>query len=649
MNILNFRFGTPVNAMLAVAATLAALGGCGGGGGASDGGGTVTPPPPVLPGSAGKIVDGYLIGATVCLDLNDDRIFQASEPCVVTGADGSFAFPGQGLHMVRSVGGVDNSTNTPFIGELRAPAGATVITPLTTLVVADVESRLPTPVANTVSALAADAVTTAETAVKSNLGISASVALSTTDPVKAAKDNPNDAIAAKLVQQNTAVQTLLQQTARAVAAATGLSAPTAAQAAAIYKEATRTVATLAAAPASATSAINLSSTTTTFVNTVTSNTVTRAKTSADVLASLPPTQVTALAALAPASVAAMATKSIADQVKAVSDAPAATLVAAAAESTAAGNPALAAFKSTDMQLAISSAAPLLTTTVAAVNSPAVLQNLSASIVSALSTASGGAGAAGAAAAAVTSIINEQMVTTSLAVPAANIALVNATAIQTTQSAANSAVSTAIAGAATTVASATTTTLAGATTTVATTTTTKAPTTTTAAPTTTTSTTTTSTSTTTTTTTTTTAGIGNGSRISPSATPTSFDDVLDATVGNVIGAAVSYIASGKDQFVIALGADNSIARSANVRIFNFGTGNKLVFKLASPTTLGALSASGTFAVADNGTDISVIGNNGGIVQQITLVGKTGSRSSVGGSVDNLVELNTFLGGSAVEVF
>lgn len=121
------------------------------------------------------------------------------------------------------------------------------------------------------------------------------------------------------------------------------------------------------------------------------------------------------------------------------------------------------------------------------------------------------------------------------------------------------------------------------------------------------------------------------------------------MGAVTGPAVVYIASGKDQFVIALGAGNTVALGANVSIANFGTGNKLVFKLAAPTTLSGLSASGTYAISDNGTDISVIGNNAGTVQQIRLVGKTGSRSSVGGSVDNLVELNAFLGGSAVEVF
>lgn len=637
MNCFKFRSGIPVIAMLAVSTLLAIVGGCGGGG-AGDGG-TSTAPPPALLGTAGKVVDGYVIGATVCLDLNDDRIFQDTEPCVVTGADGSFAFPGQGQHMVRAVGGVDSSTNTPFIGELRAPPGATVITPLTTLAVADVESRLPTPLANTVSALTAASISATETAVKNNLGIAASIALSTTDPVKAVKDNPGDAASAKLVQQNTAVQTLMQQTAKAVAAATGLSAPTTAQVLAMYKEATRTVASLAAAPASSTSAINLSSTTPTFINTVVSNTVTQAKTSVDVLASLPPTQLTTLKALAPASVAAMATKTIADQVKTVSDAPAATLVAAAGDSTAANNPALAAFKNTSLQVAISSAAPLLTTAVAAVNSPAVLEILSDNVVSILNSGTGGTGAAAAAAAAASSIINDQMVATSLAVPTANIALVNPTSVQASQTTANSTVSTAISSAATTVAAATTTTLAGtttsfATTTTTSTTTTKASTTTTAAPTTTTKapTTTTATPTTTTaaptTTTTTRASTTSTTTTTTSTTTTTAGTVtvnLDGLNGTISSPATYDGASGGGRFNFT----DNVATASYTRISNCGTNDSVTISGGGNNHL---------IVGNNGADVVLTVNAAGIVSQITLVGVTSASAIIG----SLSAYNALLG-------
>ena len=373
-----------------------ALSGCGGGGGlalgiVAGGSSSKDPAPPVLT-TSGKVVDGYLIGATVTLDLNDDRIFDDFEPKVIVGADGTFAFPGLGQHMVQAKGGVDSSTNTPFVGVLKAAPGATVITPLTSLVVADIESRMPTPVAGTVSPVAASAVTASETAVKSNLGIPSNAALSTTDPVKAVKDNPNDVLYAKLMQQNAAVQILMQQTAKAVAASTGLNAPTEAQLSAIYREATNALAALVAAAPSAAAAINLSAGSNAVINNVVSDTVTRAKASAEVAASFSASNTAALAALAPASVAAVATKTITDQVKTVADAPAATLAASASDPVAAGNPALAVFKNTDMQVAISAFASLLTTAVASTNTPAVLQSLSNSVIAALSTSSGGTAA-----------------------------------------------------------------------------------------------------------------------------------------------------------------------------------------------------------------------------------------------------------------
>lgn len=510
-------------AMLAVT-LLSACGGGGGGGAAfglvASGGGSKDPVPAVL-STSGKVIDGYVIGATVTLDLNDDRIFDDIEPKVVVGADGTFAFPGLGLHMVQATGGVDSSTNTPFVGILKASPGATVITPLTTLVVADVESKMPAPVAGSLSPMATSAVTTSESALKSNLGIPDGIALSTTDPVKAVKDNPNDPASIKLIQQNTAVQALMQQTAKAVAASTGLSAPTEAQLSAIYKEATHVVAALAAAPVSATSLINLSTGSSTFIGTVVSNTLTQAKASTEVAVTLPAAQAAALAALASASVAAVASKTIADQVKAVADAPAATLAAPASAAAAARSPMLAIFKNTDMQVAISLTAPLLTTSVASANTPAVLQSLSNSVLSALSTGGGGVAAAAAAAGSAASIINQQIAATAAAIPAATIATVNASIIQSTQNEASSAVTQAITQATQVVATATTTTLAGTTSTTAVATTTTAPTTTTVPVTTTTAASTTTTATpTTTSTSTTTAAPTTTTTVVPATTSTS---------------------------------------------------------------------------------------------------------------------------------
>ena len=535
-----------------------ALSGCGGGGGlalgvVAGGSSSKDPAPPVLT-TSGKVVDGYLIGATVTLDLNDDRIFDDFEPKVIVGADGTFAFPGLGQHMVQAKGGVDSSTNTPFVGVLKAAPGATVITPLTSLVVADIESRMPTPVAGTVSPVAASAVTASETAVKSNLGIPSNAALSTTDPVKAVRDNPNDVLYAKLMQQNAAVQTLMQQTAKAVAASTGLNAPTEAQLSAIYKEATNALAALVAAAPSAAAAINLSAGSNAVINNVVSDTVTRAKTSAEVAASFSASNTAALAALAPASVAAVATKTITDQVKTVADAPAATLAASASDPVAAGNPALAVFKNTDMQVAISASASLLTTAVASTNTPAVLQSLSNSVISALSTSSGGTAAAAAAAASAASIINQQIAATVAAIPTAVVTTVSASAIQSVQINASTAVSLAVTQATQVVASATTTTLPGATTTATVpTTTTVAATTTTAAPTTTTATATTTTtaaaSTTTPATTSTTAATTTTTAPPTTTTSTSSTSSTSTTTTTTTTTTVAYFAVQSDTLTL----------------------------------------------------------------------------------------------------
>jgi hypothetical protein len=45
------------------------------------------------------------------------------------------------------------------------------------------------------------------------------------------------------------------------------------------------------------------------------------------------------------------------------------------------------------------------------------------------------------------------------------------------------------------------------------------------------------------------------------------------------------------------------------------------------------------------DVSIIANNAGTVQQITLVGVHGTSNN---SIDDLSELNTLLGGSAITV-
>ncbi|MEY9430974.1 Ca2+-binding RTX toxin-like protein [Bradyrhizobium ottawaense] len=84
-------------------------------------------------------IDGYIGGATVFADANNNGILDAGEAHTTTRADGSFTLAGGSGPLV-SIGGVDISTGLQVAGVLRAPEGSTVITPLTTLIAALVDS-----------------------------------------------------------------------------------------------------------------------------------------------------------------------------------------------------------------------------------------------------------------------------------------------------------------------------------------------------------------------------------------------------------------------------------------------------------------------------------------------------------------------------
>lgn len=76
------------------AALLVSLTGCGGGGGgetaggAPAGGSTATNAVTM----AGAVIDGYIVGATVCLDLNNNYACDVTEPSAVSGVDGAYTF-----------------------------------------------------------------------------------------------------------------------------------------------------------------------------------------------------------------------------------------------------------------------------------------------------------------------------------------------------------------------------------------------------------------------------------------------------------------------------------------------------------------------------------------------------------------------------
>lgn len=115
------------NALLSLVA-LAALSACGGGGGGSS-------PSTASPGTtvSGKAVDGYIRGATVFCDANNDRTLNAGEASATTNGNGSFTLSSPCASTLVAVGGVDTDTNYAFSGLLSAPAGSIMVTPITTL------------------------------------------------------------------------------------------------------------------------------------------------------------------------------------------------------------------------------------------------------------------------------------------------------------------------------------------------------------------------------------------------------------------------------------------------------------------------------------------------------------------------------------
>lgn len=84
---------------------------------------------------AGHVIDGKIAGATIGIDVNGDGVIGPDEPTVTTDNLGNFTFPdGSPTGNLISTGGTDISTGLAVTGELHAPAGSTVVTPLTNLI-----------------------------------------------------------------------------------------------------------------------------------------------------------------------------------------------------------------------------------------------------------------------------------------------------------------------------------------------------------------------------------------------------------------------------------------------------------------------------------------------------------------------------------
>ncbi|WP_034178380.1 hypothetical protein [Burkholderia cenocepacia] len=137
---------------VSIAASLAACGGGGDSGQPSAGGTTPTTPAPTI---TGKAIDGYLAGATVCLDLNNNGVCDAGEPSAITDATGQFliSYSGDatGKTLLVQVTSATKDLSRPAgfqfpasftLSQIVQPASSQVVSPLTTLVSAQMQTGL---------------------------------------------------------------------------------------------------------------------------------------------------------------------------------------------------------------------------------------------------------------------------------------------------------------------------------------------------------------------------------------------------------------------------------------------------------------------------------------------------------------------------
>ncbi len=188
------------------------------------------------------VSDGYIRGAQIYIDTNNNGVADASEKLtgVVTNANGNFILPtGSPVGTIIATGGVNIDTGIPNTLVLKTPAGSLIITPLTTLVQAYI-------VAN-----AGTSVSQASAAVVTALGLPVGTNLTTYDPLAALA-----ATQAALAATQAVLAVTPNDAAALTAQATALTAQATALAVQIAAVQVATLVTLAAAaPAGTTTAV----------------------------------------------------------------------------------------------------------------------------------------------------------------------------------------------------------------------------------------------------------------------------------------------------------------------------------------------------------------------------------------------------------
>src|SRR5690554_4583206 len=178
----------------------------------------------------GKVYDGYLTGAQVCVDENINRACDAGEPSVVTDLNGDFTFIGltdrqaaQPLVVQVIAGTLDKDTGVAPSPNLKfiAPAGSTVISAFSTIIQLKIEAELAAGSTKTLAQLKADATA----ALAGELGVSP-MDLTTYDPIKAKNNGAlNDTDRERAAKLHIANQILSEQIATLLPQAIAIASP----------------------------------------------------------------------------------------------------------------------------------------------------------------------------------------------------------------------------------------------------------------------------------------------------------------------------------------------------------------------------------------------------------------------------------------
>ncbi|CAO1661895.1 Hemolysin-type calcium-binding protein [Halomonas sp. NYA30] len=124
---------------------------------------------------SGTAQDGYLRDATVFMDLDFDGVMDDDEPQSLTDYEGNFTLLGGSGGPIIVKGGTDISTGLANTGIFKAPPGATIVNPLTTLIAEMAGNDL-----------TSDGIAAAQAKVVKALGLSEGANLLSSDPIATA-------------------------------------------------------------------------------------------------------------------------------------------------------------------------------------------------------------------------------------------------------------------------------------------------------------------------------------------------------------------------------------------------------------------------------------------------------------------------------